>query len=30
MEHLTQFVIPAQHWSDGTEYVPESAAPVHW
>lgn len=28
-ERLTQFVIPAQHWSDGTEYVPESPAHVH-
>ena len=27
LEHLTQFVIPAQHWSDGTEDLP--ASPVH-
>ncbi len=28
-EHLTQFVIPAQHWSDGTDYVPAATAHVH-
>ena len=28
-EHLTQFVITAQHWSDGTEYVPASPRHVH-
>jgi hypothetical protein len=26
-EHLTQFVIPTQRWSDGTEYLPSS--PIH-
>lgn len=25
MEHLTQFVIPTQRWSDGTEYLPASS-----
>ena len=25
MEHLTQFVIPTQKWSDGTEDLPETA-----
>ena len=24
LEHLTQFVIPTQRWSDGTEYLPSS------
>ena len=28
MEHLTQFVIPVQRWSDGTEYR-EGSAPEH-
>lgn len=28
-QQLTQFVIPAQHWSDGTEYVPPTPAHVH-
>lgn len=28
-EHLTQFVIPTQRWSDGTEYLPSPAAHVH-
>jgi hypothetical protein len=28
-EHLTQFVITAQHWSGGTEYVPASPSHVH-
>ncbi len=28
-EHLTQFVIPTQRWSDGTEYLPASSARVH-
>ncbi len=28
-EHLTQFVIAMQHWSDGTEYLPASPAHVH-
>ncbi len=28
-EHLTQFVIPTQHWSDGTEYIPSSPTHVH-
>jgi hypothetical protein len=27
LEHLTQFVIPVGHWSDGTEYSP--TAPAH-
>ena len=26
-EHLTQFVIPTQRWSDGTEYLPQSPHP---
>jgi hypothetical protein len=26
-EHLTQFVIPTQRWSDGTEYLPSSPHP---
>lgn len=29
VEHLTQFVIPAQRWSDGTEYREVSAAEHH-
>ena len=29
LEHLTQFVIPVQHWSDGTEVLPESKTHVH-
>jgi hypothetical protein len=28
-EHLTQFVIPTQRWSDGTEYLPSSPTHVH-
>jgi hypothetical protein len=28
-EHLTQFVIPAQRWSDGTEDLPASPTHVH-
>jgi hypothetical protein len=28
-EHLTQFVITAQHWSDGTEYVAASPSHMH-
>jgi hypothetical protein len=28
-EHLTQFVIPTQRWSDGTEYLPSSPIHVH-
>jgi hypothetical protein len=28
-EHLTQFVIPVQRWSDGTEVLPASAPHVH-
>jgi len=28
-EHLTQFVIPVQKWSDGTEYHEDSAAEHH-
>lgn len=24
LQHMTQFVIPTQHWSDGTEYLPAS------
>jgi hypothetical protein len=28
-EHLTQFVIPTQHWSDGTEDLPASSTHVH-
>ena len=28
-EHLTQFVIPAQRWSDGTESLPPSPTHVH-
>jgi hypothetical protein len=28
-EHLTQFVIPTQRWSDGTEDLPSSPAHVH-
>ena len=28
-EQLTQFVIAAQNWSDGTEYVPASPSHVH-
>ncbi len=27
LEHLTQFVIPVDHWSDGTEYL--RASPAH-
>jgi hypothetical protein len=29
LQHLTQFVIPTQHWSDGTEYVPPASTHVH-
>jgi hypothetical protein len=29
LQHLTQFVIPTQQWSDGTEYVPPSSTHVH-
>ncbi|MFZ0516351.1 MAG: hypothetical protein WCD77_03405 [Acidobacteriaceae bacterium] len=29
VEHLTQFVIPVQHWSDGTEYRAGSVAEHH-
>ncbi len=29
LEHMTQFVILAQHYSDGTEYVPEPTAHRH-
>jgi hypothetical protein len=29
LQHLTQFVIPTQWWSDGTEYVPPSSTHVH-
>ena len=29
VEHLTQFVIPVQHWSDGTEYHAGSVAGHH-
>lgn len=29
LEHLTQFVIPTQRWSDGTEYLPASPDHVH-
>ena len=29
LQHMTQFVIPTQHWSDGTEYVPPSSTHVH-
>jgi hypothetical protein len=29
LEHLTQFVIPTQRWSDGTEDVPSSPTHVH-
>ena len=29
LEHLTQFVIPTQRWSDGTEALPASPAHVH-
>ena len=29
LQRLTQFVIPTQHWSDGTEYVPPSSTHVH-
>jgi hypothetical protein len=29
MEHLTQFVIPVGHWSDGTEYHEASAVEHH-
>jgi len=28
-EHLTQFVIPVQHWSDGTEDLPASPTHAH-
>jgi hypothetical protein len=28
-EHLTQFVIPVQRWSDGTEAIPASQTHVH-
>lgn len=28
-QQLTQFVIPAQYWSDGTEYLPPKPAHVH-
>jgi hypothetical protein len=28
-EHLTQFVIPTQRWSDGTEYLPSTPKHVH-
>ena len=27
LQHMTQFVIPTQRWSDGTEYVPSSPHP---
>lgn len=29
VERLTQFVIPAQRYADGTEYVPDSSPHVH-
>lgn len=29
LQHLTQFVIPTQQWSDGTEYVPSPPTHVH-
>jgi len=29
LQHMTQFVIPTQRWSDGTEYVPPSSTHVH-
>ena len=29
LEHLTQFVIATQRWSDGTEYLPASPTHVH-
>jgi hypothetical protein len=29
LEHLTQFVIPTQRWSDGTEDLPSSPIHVH-
>jgi len=29
LEQLTQFVITAQHWSDGTDYVPASPTHMH-
>ena len=29
VEHLTQFVIPVQRWSDGTEDIPASPTHVH-
>ncbi len=28
-EHLTQFVIPVDHWSDGTEYLPTPLTHAH-
>jgi hypothetical protein len=27
LQHMTQFVVPTQRWSDGTEYLP--ATPIH-
>jgi hypothetical protein len=29
LEHLTQFVIPTQRWTDGTEYLPASPTHAH-
>lgn len=29
LEQLTSFVIPVQHWSDGTDYHPASPAHIH-
>jgi hypothetical protein len=29
VQHMTQFVIPTQQWSDGTEYLPASPTHVH-
>lgn len=29
LQHMTQFVIPTQRWSDGTEYLPASSSHGH-
>jgi hypothetical protein len=29
LQHITQFVVPTQRWSDGTEYLPQTPAHKH-
>jgi hypothetical protein len=29
LQHITQFVVPTQRWSDGTEYLPQKPAHKH-